>query len=84
MIKFIVGLLLGFCIGATATSNAAPKQVIDDPGKCRGNGDGGYRACRINLEGPADKISINVYEDGEFNFGVVFQEFGDGNFRLVK
>lgn len=66
-----VGVLFGFGIGAVAAAEAQPKYEYG--ATCRGNGDGGYRACRVNVPGPAEKISLNVYVDGKFDIGMVWR-----------
>lgn len=79
----LIGFILGFSTGMSATSDAKPPVVNNDPGKCRSNGDGGYRACRINIEGPYDKLVLNTYVDGEFDFGIIWQPM-DNNFKVVR
>lgn len=82
----LIGLIVGLGLGAVGTAQAAPdkpNQEFYKSPNCRGNGDGGYRACRINIEGPYDKLSMNVYVDDEFEFGLVWQPM-DESYKVVK
>lgn len=83
MIRFTVGVLLGFSLGLGTNVEAKPPVVNNDPGKCRSNGDGGYRACRINIDGPYDKLVLNVYTDSEYDFGLIWEPTDD-YYKVVR
>lgn len=71
---------LGFVSGIAFC--VMPEAVADKPGvekrdyadtRCRGNGPGGYRKCRVDFERPARKVAVDVYIGGQFDIGFIWQ-----------
>lgn len=85
LIGTLLGLTVGLGIGAAHTADAADTSTASTTSKpakwkptkinCRGNGKGGYRQCAMHTYGKVDKVVFDLWINGEYNAGIIFEPF---------
>lgn len=79
MVSLVVGMMAtAVLIPVAAESKPKHPEWAPIKTECRGNGAGGYRACRVYVSGRVDKVVYDLFINGKYEVGIIYQPERNG------